>query len=79
MTINNNLEGMLSAQMQVNQTAQNLAQVANTVGDPELQEVTQDLVDSIVGQIPNVIAYKANAEGIETQNAVSDVLLNLKA
>ena len=33
----------------------------------------------IVGQIPEVISYQANAQGIQTQNAVSDILLNIKA
>lgn len=79
MNISNNLEGMLSAQMQINQSAQTLATVANTVGDPALQEVTQDMVDAIAGQIPQIISYEANAKGIETQQAVADVLLNLKA
>lgn len=79
MRIDTNLNGMLHAQTQLNQSAQNLAQVANTVGDPEFQEVTQDLIDSIAGQIPQTISYEANAKGIETQQAVADVLLNIKA
>ena len=79
MRIDNNLEGMLAAQMQINQSAQNLSEVANTVADPQFQEVTQDLIDSIVGQIPQTIAYEANAQGIQTQNEVSDILLNIKA
>ena len=66
-------------QLQVNQMATNLAQVSNTVADPQLQEVTADLIDSIVGQIPEVISYEANAQSIKTQNAVSDMLLNIKA
>ena len=52
MTINNNLNSMISSELQVNQMATNLAQVSNTVADPQLQEVTADLIDSIVGQIP---------------------------
>lgn len=76
---NNNLGSMVAAQMQVNEMASNLADVANVVGDPQNQEVTQDLIDNIVGQIPQVISYEANAQGIKTQQAVSDVLLNLKA
>ena len=79
MTINNNLNSMISSELQVNQMATNLAQVSNTVADPQLQEVTADLIDSIVGQIPEVISYQANAQGIQTQNAVSDVLLSIKA
>ncbi|MGB6329323.1 MAG: hypothetical protein WBF48_10380 [Halarcobacter sp.] len=82
MRIDNNLgglDGMLAAQMQINQSAQNLANIANTIGEPQNQEVTQDLINSIVGQIPEIISYKANAQGIETQNAVSDILLNIKA
>ncbi len=82
MRIDNNLgglDGMLAAQMQINQSAQNLANITNTIGEPQNQEVTQDLINSIVGQIPEIISYKANAQGIETQNAVSDILLNIKA
>ena len=70
---------MIASELQVSQMASNLAQVANTVGDPQIQEVTADLIDSIVGQIPEVISYQANAQSIETQNAVSDMLLNIKA
>lgn len=79
MRIDNNLNAMVSSQLQVNQMAENLADVANITGDSQFQEVTSDLIDSIVGQIPQVISYSANAKGIETQNAVSDTLLNLKA
>ena len=79
MTIDNNLNAMISSEIQVNQMATNLAQVSNTVADPQLQEVTADLIGSIVGQIPEVISYQANAQSIETQNAVSDILLNIKA
>ena len=79
MTINNNLNSMLSSELKLNEMATNVAQVANTIGDPEFQEVTADLIDSIVGQIPEVISYSANASNIKTQNAVSDILLNIKA
>lgn len=79
MTIDNNLNAMIASELQVSQMASNLAQVANIVGDPQIQEVTADLIDSIVGQIPEVISYQANAQSIETQNAVSDMLLNIKA
>jgi spore coat protein CotF len=79
MTINNNLNSMLSSELKLNEMATNVAQVANTIGDPEVQEVTADLIDSIVGQIPEVISYSANASSIKTQNAVSDILLNIKA
>ena len=79
MMVNNNLNSMMASELQLNQMASNIAQVANTVGEPQLQEVTADLIDSIVGQIPEVISYQANAQGIQTQNAVSDILLNIKA
>jgi len=79
MTISNNLNSMNSSELQLNQIASNVAQVADTIGDPEFQEVSADLIDSIVGQIPEVISYQANAQSIQTQNAVSDMLLNIKA
>lgn len=77
--VSQNLSAMLQAQTQMGDIASNIAQVANVVGDPEIQEVTQDLVDAIVGQIPTQIAYEANAESITTQNAVQEALLNIKA
>ncbi len=79
MRIDNNLNAMVSSQLQVNEMATNLADAANMVGDPAFQEVTADLIDSIVGQIPEMISYSANAKSIETQNATSDMLLNIKA
>jgi spore coat protein CotF len=79
MRIDNNLNAMTASAVQIDKLVSNLADVSNTVADPQNQEVTQDLIDSIVGQIPEVISYEANAEGIKTQNAVADVLLNLKA
>jgi flagellar hook protein FlgE len=75
----NNLNALKINEKNLEQSAQTIAQVANTVGEPQNQEVTQDLVDAIVGQIPTVIAYEANAKAIETVNAVSDTLLNIKA
>ena len=78
MRVDNNLNGMLYAQMQVNQSAQNIASIPTTQ-DNASQAVSQDLIDSIVQQIPNVASYQANAKGIETQNEVSDMLLNIKA
>ena len=56
MTIDNNLNAMIASELQVSQMASNVAQVANIVGDPQIQEVTADLIDSIVGQIPEVIS-----------------------
>lgn len=79
MTINNNLSSMLSIQMEVNKMAQNIAQVSNIVGDPEIQQVGADIVDSLVQQTPQVIAYQANAQGIVTQQEVTDTLLDIKA
>ena len=79
MRIDNNLNGMLAAQMQVNQTAKNVADVAIAVGDPAFKEASQDIINSLVEQIPNVVAYEANAQGIKMQNEVSDMLLNIKA
>ncbi|RXJ89231.1 hypothetical protein CRV01_11495 [Arcobacter sp. CECT 8983] len=79
MRIDNNLNGMLAAQMQVNDTAQKLSTIAQVVGDPENMEVTADMIDAIAGNIPQIIAYEASAKGIEMQQAVADTLLNLKA
>ncbi len=79
MTVNNNLNSMLASELQISDLASKMTQIADVVADPQFQEVTADLIDSIVGQIPEVISYQANAQGVQTQNAVSDMLLNIKA
>jgi flagellar hook protein FlgE len=84
MQINNNatmnaLNAMKLNEINLEQSAQTLAQVSNAVGEPANQEVTQEVIDAIVGQIPTIIAYDANAKSMETLQAVSDVLLDLKA
>lgn len=79
MEINSNIAAMASAQVQLNQNAQNISQIASAVGSPELQEVSNELIAQIVEQIPTQIAYEANAGVISTQNAVQDTLINIKA
>jgi hypothetical protein len=79
MELNNNIDAMVASQVQIADKVSKIADVANAVSDPALQEVSQELIDAIAGQIPEVISYKANAEGIKTQDAVADVLLNIKA
>ena len=65
MRIDNNLNSMVASELQINEMATNIARVANTVADPQFQEVSADLIDSIVNQIPEVISYSANAKSIE--------------
>lgn len=77
--VSNNLNALALNEKNLEQSAQTLALVSNTIADPQNQEVTQEVIDAIVGQIPTVIAYEANAKAIQTVNAVADTLLNLKA
>ncbi|XPV70091.1 MAG: hypothetical protein ACNI25_05835 [Halarcobacter sp.] len=82
MTIDNNINSMIASEMKINGMASNVAQIGSQsqiTNKNENPEVTKDLIDSIVGQIPEVISYQANAKGIETQQEVSDMLLNIKA
>lgn len=79
MEINSNIAAMASAQVQLAQNAQNISEIASSLGSPELQEVSNELIAQIVEQIPTQIAYEANAGVISTQNAVQDVLINIKA
>ncbi len=75
----NNLDALKLNERNLEQSAQTIAQVSTPSADTFNQEVTPELIDAIVGQIPTVIAYEANAKAIETVNAVADTLLNLKA
>ncbi len=74
-----NLDAMIATQVQVSQNAQTIANVANAIGDPQLLEVSQELIDAITSQVPNIIAYSANANNIQMQNEVSSMMLNIKA
>ncbi len=79
MNVTNNLSSMLTSEMKINQMASNLSTVASSLGDAEFQEFAADFTDSIVGQIPEIIAYTANAKGIEVQSAALQSLLDIKA
>ncbi|OCL86879.1 hypothetical protein AAX26_01185 [Aliarcobacter thereius] len=79
MRIDNNLNAMLSASLQIQEQASNIAQVANVTAQPEFQEADSDIVSSMIEQIPEVIAYSANAKSIEVQEVFMQRLLDLKA
>ncbi|OCL96873.1 hypothetical protein [Arcobacter porcinus] len=79
MRIDNNLNAMLSAGLQIQEQASNIAQVANVTAEPEFQEAASDIVSSMVEQIPEVIAYSANAKSIEIQEITMQRLLDIKA
>ncbi|OCL96085.1 hypothetical protein [Aliarcobacter thereius] len=79
MRIDNNLNAMLSASLQIQEQASNIAQVANVTAQPEFQEADSDIVSSMIEQIPEVIAYSANAKSIEVQKVFMQRLLDLKA
>ncbi|WP_419769748.1 MAG: hypothetical protein ACNI3C_10485 [Candidatus Marinarcus sp.] len=82
MQINNamsSLNAMVAAQVQVDQSAQMIAQVSNAVASPETQGASQELIDAITSQLTATITYEANGNAIKTQNEISDILLNIKA
>ncbi len=67
MRIDNNLNAMLGASLQIQEQASNIAQVANTTADPQFQDAAKDITSAMVEQIPEIIAYSANAKSIEIQ------------
>ncbi|NQY23767.1 MAG: hypothetical protein HRT41_07010 [Campylobacteraceae bacterium] len=79
MEINSNISSMLATQQELAQNAVNISKIASALGDPGLQEVSSSLLEEITEQIPLQISYEANAGVISTQNAVQDILLNIKA
>jgi hypothetical protein len=84
MTIDNNINSMMASEMKLDGMFTNVSRIAaqqpsSVDPQPQTKGVSQDLIDSIVGQIPEVVSYQANAKGIETQQEVSDMLLNIKA
>lgn len=79
MRIDNNLNAMLGASLQIQEQASNIAQVANTTADPQFQDAAKDITSAMVEQIPEIIAYSANAKSIEIQSIAMERLLDLKA
>ena len=79
MRIDNNLNAMLGAGLQIQEQASNIAQVANTTADPQFQDAAKDITSAMVEQIPEIIAYSANAKSIDIQSAAMDRILDLKA
>ncbi|MCT7516038.1 hypothetical protein [Aliarcobacter cryaerophilus] len=79
MRIDNNLNAMLGASLQIQEQASNIAQVANTTADPQFQDAAKDITSAMVEQIPEIIAYSANAKSIEIQAVAMEILLDLKA
>lgn len=80
MRIDNNLNAMLGAAgLQIQEQASNIAQVANTTADPQFQDAAKDITSAMVEQIPEIIAYSANAKSIEIQAAAMERILDLKA
>ena len=79
MRIDNNLNAMLGASLQIQEQASNSAQVANTTADPQFQDAAKDITSAMVEQIPEIIAYSANAKSIEIQAVAMERLLDLKA
>ncbi len=81
MQINNNLNAMNTETLKLNNLAQSVASVSTVTPDAQQtnQEVTPELLNAIIEQIPTVISYEANVNVIKTQNAVHDTLLDIKA
>lgn len=79
MEVNNSLNAMNKLESKLNVITNDVAKVTDVRADASNQEVTPDLIQSITEQIPLVISYEANASAIKTQNAVQDILLDIKA
>ena len=79
MNIGNNLSTMHIQELRMNDLAKNIANSANYIDDPELQEVTQSLINSITEQIPTQIAYEAQGSTIKTQDEIFASTINIKA
>ncbi len=79
MNISNNLNSMHVQEMRMNSLAKNIAETANFIQDPELQEISQNLIDSITQQIPTKIAYEVQGNAIKTQDEIFASTINIKA
>lgn len=79
MRIDNNLGAMLASSLQIQDNVSNIAKVASAVSDPEFIEASRDFSSAMLEQIPEIIAYSANAKSIEVQEVFMQRLLDIKA
>jgi hypothetical protein len=76
---NLNTNAMLQNLQQLNASTEAITKLSLSDNITKDLTVTDSLIENIAGQIPNEIAYKANAKTIEVQNAVADSLINIIA
>lgn len=87
MTIgSNNLSAMITSQNQIanlnndmNNAIIESVDALQNASAPNGTNLSTDFLNSFVAQIPEVIAYEANAKGIKTKDAVLDTILDIKA
>lgn len=79
MQIQSNISALAQEENNLLLNAQKLAHVSQVIGDPALQEVSNELIQSISNRIPIIIAYEANAGVIKVQEEVLETLLDIKA
>lgn len=87
MTIgSNNLAAMITSQNNIANSTKDMnnaiiegVNALQNVSAPNGTNLSTDFLNSYVAQIPEVIAYEANAQGIKTKDAVLDTLLDIKA
>lgn len=73
-----NTNAMLQNLQQINASTEAITKLSLADNITDNSVVTDNLIENIAGQIPNEIAYKANAQVISVQNAVADSLINIK-
>ena len=79
MQIQSNISALAQEENNLLLNAQKLAHVSQVIADPALQEVSNELIQSISNRIPIIIAYEANAGVIKVQDEVLERLLDIKA
>jgi len=83
MTISNNLNSMTQTMQDFSDNAVKISNAFEPIdvnNESELNaDVSDELINAIVDQIPQQISYEANAQAISVQNEVMDSLINITA
>ncbi|NQY21525.1 MAG: hypothetical protein HRT40_09475 [Campylobacteraceae bacterium] len=79
MQIQANISALAKEENNLLLNAQKLAHVSQVIADPVLNEVSNELIQTITDRIPIIIAYEANAGVIKIQEEVLETLLDIKA
>lgn len=69
---------MLNSQARNSEKDMQLTKVSKIAKEPEIQELTPELIVNMSQETSKVISYTPNANGVKTHTEISDSVLDIK-